>query len=212
MFTYCLNNPVMLVDPDGRCSRFLGFLWKIDCGKATCEDSVNYNPSATRVAVIYDGRYSGLLRTDILAKGFRDQGQVVINDLETIHAVESFAYSDMDGFVNAWNSLGGEYDKIYILGHGYPGGMSCDGKSISNSGNEAYSFWDLNPVPARTVYLYTCHGASFDGQGNSVAAAFSVITGGTVYGVIDGKLSYDYWTLTPYPTKGGRWSVTPPLS
>ena len=31
-----------MYDPDGMCSRFLGFLWKIDCGKSTCETSKNY--------------------------------------------------------------------------------------------------------------------------------------------------------------------------
>ena len=42
MFVYCNNNPVNIYDPDGRCSRFLGFLWKVDCGKSTCETSRNY--------------------------------------------------------------------------------------------------------------------------------------------------------------------------
>ena len=42
MFAYGLNNHVNLVDPDGRCSRFLGFLWKVDCNKAHCSKSRNY--------------------------------------------------------------------------------------------------------------------------------------------------------------------------
>ena len=42
MYTYCLNNPVNMYDLDGRCSRFLGFLWKIDCKQASCPDSKNY--------------------------------------------------------------------------------------------------------------------------------------------------------------------------
>lgn len=42
MYAYCLNNPVNMYDPDGRCSRFLGFLWKIDCKKASCPESKNY--------------------------------------------------------------------------------------------------------------------------------------------------------------------------
>ena len=42
MYTYCLNNPTNMYDPDGTCSRFLGFLWKIDCKRASCSDSKNY--------------------------------------------------------------------------------------------------------------------------------------------------------------------------
>ena len=42
MFVYCGNNPVNMYDPDGACSRFLGFLWKVDCGSSTCETSKNY--------------------------------------------------------------------------------------------------------------------------------------------------------------------------
>ena len=40
MYTYCLNNPVNMYDPDGRCSRFLW--WKIDCNQASCPGSKNY--------------------------------------------------------------------------------------------------------------------------------------------------------------------------
>ena len=42
MFAYCNNNPVNRYDPDGLCSRFLGFLWKKDCGMKTCSSSKNY--------------------------------------------------------------------------------------------------------------------------------------------------------------------------
>ena len=42
MYAYCLNNPVNMHESDGRCSRFLGFLWKIDCKQASCPDSKNY--------------------------------------------------------------------------------------------------------------------------------------------------------------------------
>lgn len=42
MYAYCMNNPVDMYDPDGACSKFLGFLWKIDCKQASCSDSKNY--------------------------------------------------------------------------------------------------------------------------------------------------------------------------
>ena len=31
-----------MIDIDGTCSKFLGFLWKIDCGEASCPTSKNY--------------------------------------------------------------------------------------------------------------------------------------------------------------------------
>ena len=42
MYACCLNSPSNLYDPDGRCGRFLGFLWKVDCKQASCPDSKNY--------------------------------------------------------------------------------------------------------------------------------------------------------------------------
>ena len=42
MFAYCLNNPVNMIDPNGMCSKFLGFLWKVDCKSPSCPDSKNY--------------------------------------------------------------------------------------------------------------------------------------------------------------------------
>ncbi len=42
MYVYCLNSPSNLYDPDGRCSRFLGFLWKVDCNSPTCSTSKSY--------------------------------------------------------------------------------------------------------------------------------------------------------------------------
>jgi RHS repeat-associated protein len=42
LYIYCLNNSVNMYDPNGRCGRFLGFLWKVDCGQASCPDSKYY--------------------------------------------------------------------------------------------------------------------------------------------------------------------------
>ena len=207
MFAYGGNNPVNMYDPDGACSRFLGFLWKVDCGKVDCPESKEYDPSASVVAVLYDSRSSGFLRL-INGQGFKDQGEQIAKDLQSLHIVECYPYTNMNEFVDSWNSLNAEYDKIYVIGHGYAGGMSCAGQSISNSSEEAYSFGDLKTVSATTVYLYVCNGATIDGKGNSVAFSFAYLTNGSVWAISNGKLSYDYWTLVPYPTRGGSWSVT----
>ena len=44
MFAYCGNNCVNMHDPDGKCSRFLGCLWLVDCGQPSCETSKS-NPN-----------------------------------------------------------------------------------------------------------------------------------------------------------------------
>ncbi len=41
-YVYCLNNPIQRIDWDGKCSKFLGFLWKVDCKQTNCKDSKNY--------------------------------------------------------------------------------------------------------------------------------------------------------------------------
>ena len=205
MFAYCLNNAVGMFDPNGSCSKVL--LWKIDCGKATCNDSSNYNPSAKRVAVLYDSRTSGYLGGLFGGKGFEDQGATLISVMETTYNVEAYPFTTMDGFVDSWNSLEGEYDKVYILSHGYAGGLSCAGQSISNCGTKQYSFSDLNSVSAKTVNLFSCNGATFGDHG-SVAESFAQLTNGSVWAVHNGKLSYSFLTHIPTPARGGVWSVT----
>ena len=44
MFAYCGNNCVNMHDPDGKCSRFLGCLWLVDCRQPSCETSKS-NPN-----------------------------------------------------------------------------------------------------------------------------------------------------------------------
>lgn len=41
-----------MYDPDGKCSRFLGFLWKIDCKSSSCPSSKNYVKPSTPVSSI----------------------------------------------------------------------------------------------------------------------------------------------------------------
>lgn len=75
MFAYCLNNPVMLVDPTGHCS-YLGSINspKLDCGKMSCVESKNYNPDWEEIAVLngesntYKGVY--IIRAPINKRGF----------------------------------------------------------------------------------------------------------------------------------------------
>lgn len=87
MYAYCLNNPVNMHDPNGRCSRFLGFLWKIDCKQASCPDSKNYiKPKAVEPIGSYN-RGQGYVyvvtedQLDIMEE--REKNVVVIVDKRT---------------------------------------------------------------------------------------------------------------------------------
>lgn len=42
----------------------------------------------------------------------------------------------------------------------------------------------------------------------SVALIFANITGGSIWAVANGKISYNYWTLMPELANGGLWSIT----
>ena len=202
MFAYCSNNPVMFVDYTGSCKKFLW--WKIDCNKATCSTSDNYNPDCDKVAVLYDGRTSGWMFGLLFGKGFNKQGKALIKRLETRYDVEDYSFKTLDEFVEAWESLSGEYSEIYIMSHGYSGCLSCAGKSISGGGDSDYHFYELSCVSAEMVYLYSCNGATYSEYG-SAAEWFSLLTGGTVRAVENGSLNYNIRTYKPYPKKPGRW-------
>ena len=49
MFTYCQNNPIMFIDPDGYCKEVGALLTWIDCGDPNCPTSSLNDP----------GRYLG---------------------------------------------------------------------------------------------------------------------------------------------------------
>lgn len=205
MFAYCNNAPTASHDSDGECTRFL--LWKIDCGKAACEESSNYNPAAERVAVIYDSRTSGYLGGLIGGKGFARQASGWVCELEDEYIVDEFPFTDMDGFVDSWNSMDGEYSAAFIIMHGYPGGLSCSGKNLTNAPNGDYSFFDLNPIPITTVYLFSCHGATFSERNESVASNLAYLTGGNVWAIYGGTVKYAIYGYMPY-SQNGSWSRT----
>ena len=208
MFAYCGNNPVNRVDPTGMCDEYLWGLFTVDCQSASCPTSECYNPNAKQVLVIYDANSSGFLRY-FGGEGFQAQGEDLIAELSEKYAVTACPYTTMGEFVNAWNSIEGEYYAIYVLGHGYAGGMRCGDERISNSTQEAYKLSDLKNVNALNIFLYICDGATLDSKGNSVANIMaSQITGGSVWAVANGSLNFSSSTGHGYPVKGGCWSVT----
>ena len=202
MFTYCVNNPVNMIDPTGQCSYFLFF--KKDCFTATCPDSQCYNPDAPNVVVIYDGRFSGYFGYGG-DHGFEHQASELCRRLAATSDVSSYAYTTVDDFVDIWNGLNGSYDTVYVVGHGYEGELRFKGGRSIAAQNGDYSFSDLDRVSVDSINLYACHGATIYGENGSIAMHLSSITGASVRAVKDGKLNFTWYGCFPIPAKGGYW-------
>lgn len=157
-----------------------------------------------KIAVLYDSRFSGYWGIIASKKGFQQQGEELIAFLSQFHDVEAYPFDTMGGFVNGWNSLDTRYDRIYIIAHGWVGGLSCNRESIGVTGEE-YSFSQLQYVNVREIHLYVCNGATMDINGNSTAKSFAQITGAKVKAIANGKLSFSWYACYPYPRKGGEW-------
>ena len=167
MFAYCRNSPVIHVDFYGR------------------ED----------VLVIYDSRQSGWPFGLFGGKGFEKQGQDIVDDLEAQgHNVTVITFETMDEFVEKWNEIEGEYDTLYIVGHGDVGSLDCAGKRLMQS-NGDYSPDDLKEIVIRgNTYLFSCEGGTY-ADGKVPAAQFIAdLTNSNVYAVDDGGLSISYMT------------------
>ena len=93
MFAYCNNNPVVMYDPDGRCSKFLGFLWRIDCKSTTCPTSKYYikpSPPVNSVGAYYDSNdnvigYIYIVQEDQLNEmnNAKEKNDIVVVDKRT---------------------------------------------------------------------------------------------------------------------------------
>ena len=159
-----------------------------------------------RVALIYDANFSGYFFGRVGGAGFNHQGKELEYRLWKTNYVESYSYTTMGEFVDAWNALTGEYSAIYILGHGTAGQLHCSGESIATN-DEAYKFSDLKSVSAFNVHLYVCNGATLDVHGNSTAKIFAKITGAKVTAVQNGKMNFSWYGCYPKLAKGGVWTT-----
>lgn len=117
----------------------------------------------------------------------------------------------MKDFVNIWNSLDGDYDAIYILGHGQAGKFNAREGSLQSSGS-AYSYSALDKVNVTEIYLYICNGDTPGEGGTSTAHNFANLTGAKVHAVRNGKLSFTWYNCFPYmPFEYyGEWTTSLP--
>ncbi len=85
MFAYCSNNPANMYDPNGTCSRFLGFLWRVDCKQASCKTSKNYiaPKGIDPVATFYNGDgYVYIImpdQLDAIGKNIEDNAVIIVD-------------------------------------------------------------------------------------------------------------------------------------
>ena len=138
----------------------------------------------------------------------------------------TFGFHSATKFVEIWNSLDDTYDSVIIICHGYQGGggIWCrDGDIGFNSGIHTYTyqFSDLKSHNFNgPVYLYVCHAAQPDINGNSVAQAFADLSNNYSYGAVGnvsqtiiGAWPSDFGDWHEYsPTMNNQSSVVSPVS
>ena len=105
LYAYCSNNPIICIDPSGNCSRFLGFLWKIDCKNQSCPDSKEYKrpePKNTdHLDDLFSYKYGGGEKTISLSitinKYNIDDAHIIELTHEIANKMESTYYEQFNG-------------------------------------------------------------------------------------------------------------------
>lgn len=178
---------------------------------AYCEnDTPNYSDQFgnLRIAVFYDSRssYGG--------NGFYSQAQCWIKHYKKFdHKVLSLGYTSIQQFINKWNNAAASnktYDIVVIIGHGDAGSLDCNQQRLLAEGLYDRQFliyrpYDLKKMPAKSVYLFSCHGATVGRSSTlSIAQILANKTGGKVIAVKDGKVNIRA-SNGAVSKKGGKW-------
>ncbi len=113
------------------------------------------------------------------------------------------ATSNQD-FIDAWNSMSGKIDYVYLYLHGGKGVLYFKGESLSFSGKQ--SFGSLNSKKVKKgVYLLSCKGGAGN-EGNNVAWMFAKLTSSKVY-ACTGSVSYSKIFGKYYARKAWDWGI-----
>ena len=111
--------------------------------------------------------------------------------------------SNLD-FINAWNSMDGTIDYVYLYLHGGTGKLYFKGETLSFSGT--LSFKNLNSYTVKYgVYLFSCHGGNGK-AGNNVAWMFAKLTNTKVI-ACTGSVSYSKSFGKYYARKALDWGI-----
>lgn len=143
-------------------------------------------------------------------EGFVAQASSLVGILSKSYNVEIYPYTTAEDFISSWNSMSGNYEAIFIIGHGTAGKLNFKGSvSIAAKGGD-YAFSSLKAVNANNLLLYCCNGATLDSYNNSTAQNFANLTDAPVGAVQNGKLNIGMPGCIPKPVMGGTWVIIYP--
>ena len=107
-------------------------------------------------------------------------------------------------FIDAWNSMSGTIDYVYLYLHGGKGVLYFKNESLGFSGRQNFS--SLNSKKVRNgVYLFSCKGGAGN-KGNNVAWMFAKLTSSKVY-ACTGSVSYSRIFGKYYARKAFDWGI-----
>ena len=107
-------------------------------------------------------------------------------------------------FIDAWNSMSGTIDYVYLYLHGGKGVLYFKGESLSFSGKQSFSSLNSKKVK-KGVYLFSCKGGA-GGEGNNVAWMIAKLTSSKVY-ACTGSVSYSKIFGKYYARKAWDWGI-----
>ena len=107
-------------------------------------------------------------------------------------------------FINAWNSMSGTIDYVYLYIHGGSGVLYFKGEKLGFTGKQSFKSLKAKKV-RRGVYLFSCYGGAGK-EGNNVAWMFAKLTSSKVY-ACTGSVSYSKVFGKYYARKAKDWGI-----
>ena len=107
-------------------------------------------------------------------------------------------------FINAWNSMSGTIDYVYLYIHGGTGVLYFKGETLGFKGKQSFKSLKTKKVN-RGVYLFSCYGGAGK-EGNNVAWMFAKLTSSKVY-ACTGSVSYSKVFGKYYARKAKDWGI-----
>ena len=107
-------------------------------------------------------------------------------------------------FINAWNSMSGSIDYIYLYLHGGKGVLYFKGQTLGFSGQKSFISLRSKKVNKR-VYLFSCKGGAGT-TNNCVAWLLARLTSSKVY-ACTGSVSFSKFGKRYYARKAADWGV-----